>query len=138
MAEMARELAQVAAEDLRLLLEIGYCETYNKNFEAARTIFEGVSAVRPESDIPLIGLSEVAVYEGHRKAAFDALKRALDVNPKSAMAMAKLGELYYEDGDDAQATAHFQKAISLDPAGDGGQLATLFLDGIKEGTISRK
>lgn len=52
---------------------------------------------------------------GELKLAKEKLDRALDQNPRNAMAQATAGLLYYRLGENAKAASHFERAVALDP-----------------------
>lgn len=52
---------------------------------------------------------------GELKLAKEKLDRALEQNPRNAMAQATAGLLYQRLGEGAKAASHFERAVSLDP-----------------------
>jgi type IV pilus assembly protein PilF len=61
---------------------------------------------------------DAAIYymrRGELKVAKEKLDRALEQNPRNAMAQATAGLLYNRLGDNAKAASHFERAVSLDP-----------------------
>ena len=43
------------------------------------------------------------------------LNKALEINPKSALAYCNLGWIYEAMGDEREAIAHYRKALEIDP-----------------------
>lgn len=52
---------------------------------------------------------------GELKLAKEKLDRAVEQNPRNAMAQATSGLLYYRLGENAKASSHFDRAVALDP-----------------------
>ncbi|HSJ01066.1 MAG: tetratricopeptide repeat protein [Verrucomicrobium sp.] len=82
----------IDSELVRLLMRIGYLAAWNNLYKEATTVFDGVQAVRPESEIPIIGTAAVAILEGKLEVAVKSLEGgALKLNPGSDLARAHLG-----------------------------------------------
>jgi ribosomal protein S12 methylthiotransferase accessory factor len=43
------------------------------------------------------------------------LNKAIEINPKSALAYCNLGWIYEAMGDEREAIAHYRKALEIDP-----------------------
>lgn len=84
-------MISIDSELVRLLMRTGYLAAWNGFHKEAVAIFDGVAAVRPESDIPLIGGAVVAILTGNLEMAASTLDGALAINPDSAMALAHQG-----------------------------------------------
>ena len=56
----------------------------------------------------------------YEKAEFDRaiadLNKAIEINPKSALAYSNLGWAYEAIGDEREAIAHYRKALEIDPS----------------------
>jgi tetratricopeptide (TPR) repeat protein len=61
------------------------------------------------------------------QAATKYLNKALNLNPKGAIVWCVLGQTQYYSYEYDQARVSFQKAIDLDPSGEGGRMATASL-----------
>ena len=77
---------------VQLLMEVGYLAGGHGFFDESIKIFEGIYAVRPESEYPLIGM---AVTRMNARKYEEAVKilwgKALKVNPESDLAKSFLG-----------------------------------------------
>lgn len=85
-------MVHIDSELVRLLMRTGYAAAWNGLHKEAIAIFDGVGAVRPESEIPVIGAAVVAMLSGNYDVAVQTLREgALGLNPDSALARAHLG-----------------------------------------------
>jgi tetratricopeptide (TPR) repeat protein len=123
-----RWAVHASREELAFLLEAGVIYRDGKNFSAARDIFGGVSALMPSHEIPEILLGTVDFQEGKFSEARKHYQKALDSNPRSALAHAYLGEAWLFDKDKEKANAHFKSALSLDPTGESGKMARRLME----------
>lgn len=99
-------MVSIQSELVRLLMRIGYAAAWQGLHKEAVAIFEGVGAVRPESEVPIIGASVVAMIAGNHDVAVQALKEgALDLNPASALARIHLGVALRLRGDEEEGLA---------------------------------
>jgi predicted Zn-dependent protease len=93
------EFAPLRAEWLQLLMQLGYVACGQGKPNQARTIFEGIAAVRPNSELPLIGLSMALINLGKLTEALELLvKRAAVLNPKNQMVHAMCAMIYRMSG----------------------------------------
>src|SRR5215510_8737374 len=88
-------MIDIPTEDLRLMLEAGYLYLAMRRFKEAREVFEGVCALAPESDVPLVALGNVSFVETKFDEAIKTYKKAIEIMPKSAFAKAYLGEALF-------------------------------------------
>ena len=94
-------MVQIESELVRLLMRVGYTAAWNGFHQDAISIFDGVGAVRPESEIPVIGAAVVAMLSGHADVAVKTLEDgALPLNPKSQLVRAHLGAALRLRGDE--------------------------------------
>jgi tetratricopeptide (TPR) repeat protein len=109
-------------------LEAGIVYRDAKNFQAARDVFSGVQVLFPQHELPEILLGTVDFHEGKFDDAEAHYRRALEVNPRSALAYAHLGEacLFRKDRDGAR--AHLKAALNLDPLGESGKMARRLME----------
>ncbi len=111
-------MVHIDSELVRLLMRLGYAAAWNGLHKEAVAIFDGVGAVRPESEIPVIGAAVVAMLSGNYDVAVKTLRDgALDLNPDSALARAHLGVALRLLGDEDEGTAllHEVTANASDP-----------------------
>lgn len=77
---------------LQRLMEIGYLATGSGMHTEAEAIFDSICALRPESELPIIGLAVMEMNRGEPLRAGHLLRdRALRLNPESALAKSFLG-----------------------------------------------
>lgn len=123
----------IAKDDLVILMEGGYLYLRMGRFQEAREVFEGVSVLVPESDVPLVALG--SVYFGQMKydLAMKCYRKALAVKSDSAFARAYLGESLFFKGLREESLVELQKASDLEPHGKSGDFARTLLDAIQKG-----
>lgn len=83
--------------------------------EALRELTE-VSKTNPSAEV-FVGLGDAYVGLGQPLSAAPAYRRALELDPKSAAAHYKFGELAYAQREYAAAVESLERALALDPAG---------------------
>ena len=126
---------RVSSEELSLLMEAGLIYRCCKKFREARDVFEGVRALRPESEVPEIALGTVSFEAGDFADAIRHYQRAIEINARSAYAYAHLGEAQLFRNDAVNAHVSLQRALELDPKGEFGHLArslVAFLDELRD------
>lgn len=75
---------EISSDYVKLLNEIGYVAIGRGLKNDAETIFDSLSTIRPNSELPLIGLAVCALNFGKFNEALDILsKRAAKINPDS-------------------------------------------------------
>jgi len=83
--------------------------------EQAASIFKRALNEHPRDPMLHYGAGSAAYALGRTDAALASLKRAVDLDPDFADALALLGQIAYERGDSALAIRSLQKASSLRP-----------------------
>jgi len=81
----------LSTETVQQLTEMGFVAVGNGMFAEAETIFAGVAAARPDSELPLIAQGINQMNAGKVSDAIHTLQAAVQKNPESAMAMSCLG-----------------------------------------------
>jgi Tfp pilus assembly protein PilF len=117
----------ITSEEISLLLEAGFLCRYTRHFDRAHTIFAGVRALRPDSEVPLVALGAVEFDQGSFDSAISEYRKALELNPSSSYAYAHLGEAQFFQMDRTAARTSLQTALKLDPQGANGQFARSLL-----------
>ncbi len=110
-------------EEFALLMEAGFIYRDAGRYNEARDVFEGVRAMLPSSEVPIIALGTVSFHEGKFEDARRSYQRAIELNPRSAYAYAHLGEALLFAKDKEAAREKLKKAIALDPRGEFGKMA---------------
>jgi tetratricopeptide (TPR) repeat protein len=117
----------------RLHTRLGELQLEARNFGPAQSSFEQALRHAPDQADPHIGLARlhtalallesgaagvstpVAVDQVRFQRAFDALRTALALQPDSVAAYTALGNLHAAYGENDQAVAAYQEALTLDP-----------------------
>jgi hypothetical protein len=82
----------VDSKSLQLLMELGFLAGGYGYMHEAEVIFEGLKAIRPENESPLIGLAFARMNNNQMEDSIRILEtEALRVNPNSDLARAFLG-----------------------------------------------
>lgn len=123
----------MSREDLIVMMEGGYIYLRMGRFEEAREVFDGVSALTPESEIPLVALGSVSFAQLKYDQAIRTYKKAISLKPDSPLARAYLGEALFFKGKKEEARSELEKASLLDPKGKSGDFARALLEAIQKG-----
>lgn len=99
MPEYARALAAIRAGEL----------------QKALIMMQSLSARYPQLSGPLVNQGRIWLAREEFGEAEDALRRALDVNPRNPYAHNLLGRVLREQGRFDEARDHYQRALELDP-----------------------
>ena len=118
---------------LVVMMEAGYIYLGMQKFKEAYQVFEGVVALAPDSDIPLVALGGVDFCLGKFATAIKWYKKALKIDPKSIFAKVYIGEAQFFCGKKDDAVATLQEVSREDPTGGAGDFARALLDAIKQG-----
>lgn len=99
-------MSDASAELPQLLMEIGYVATGAGLKPQAEAIFKGVAALRPQSEMPWIGLAVTQLNAGNPQAAQRLLREeALQRAPQSDTAKSFLGLALRQAGHNAESFA---------------------------------
>lgn len=128
-------IVPVPQTEIALLLEAGYLYMEMQKFREAEEVFDGVAALVPHSDVPMICLGNLAFSQGQYQRALKFHREAAKKVPDSALAHAHQGEalLFLKKRKDAKAA--LDKAVELDPDGPAGAFAKSLLDGMASEVI---
>jgi tetratricopeptide (TPR) repeat protein len=117
----------IDSELVRLLMRAGYLAAWKGFHREAVAIFNGVAAVRPESEVPVIGGGVVAMLTGNYDVAVEVLEKALDINPDSALARAHLGGALRLRNDEEEGMKLLREVAAQSADPDAKALATNLL-----------
>lgn len=117
--------ALAAAEDVRLLVELGFMALSAGLAADARAIFAGVAALRPRQEAGPLGLALCLLAEGEVDAAVATL-RAL---PPGDAAQTWLGMALARQGNAAEAAEILGRVVADAPATPFADLAAALLKG---------
>ena len=79
-----------SSETRKKLVEIGLLSAGAGDIVATRTIFDGIAAIRPESEVPLVGKAIAELCTGRYRTAVQLLREAVEKNPENDVAMGLL------------------------------------------------
>lgn len=116
-------MIDVPRDDLVLMLETGYIYLAMGKFVQAREVFEGIAALAPKHEVPVVAQGLVLFAQKKFLPAIRLHKEAVALNPKSAFAHAHLGEAYLFSGKREEARKSLDKASELEPNGKAGEFA---------------
>ena len=85
------------------------------NFEKARTIFEGLVELDPESADAHSALGGLLTLQQDDETAVEHLNKAIEIDPSKIAPYVNLGEIYIRQQKIEAAVANLKKAIELDP-----------------------
>ncbi|MBI2346574.1 MAG: tetratricopeptide repeat protein [Deltaproteobacteria bacterium] len=126
-------MVTIEREHLGLMMEAGYILVGMQRFKEAREVFEGLIAMAPESELPLVALASVDFCQGKFTEACRRYKKALQMNPTSMFAKAYLGEALFFMGKRTEAIAALKEATVGDTEGKAAAFAKALLDAVEQG-----
>jgi tetratricopeptide (TPR) repeat protein len=80
-------------DELRAVLEAGFLLRDVMRYDEAATVFQGVAALRPDLELPVLGLSSVLIRQGELARAQELCESVLARSPDSLHAQVQLGEI---------------------------------------------
>jgi len=122
---------------LVIMMEAGYIYLGMQKFKEAYQVFEGVVALAPDSDIPLVALGGVDFCVGKFASAIKWYKKALKVDSTSIFAKVYIGESLFFSGRKDEAVKILKEVGQEDPQGGAGDFARALLDAIAQGFTPR-
>jgi tetratricopeptide (TPR) repeat protein len=125
----------VTQSEIALLLEAGYLYMEMQKFKEAEEVFDGVKALVPHSEVPLICLGNLAFTQGRFDRALKFHKEALQKAPTSALAQAHIGEALLFSKKRTEAKAALEKAVEMEPEGNAADFARSLLDAAAAGVV---
>lgn len=118
---------------LVVMMEAGYIYLGMQKFKEAYQVFEGVAAMAPDSDVPLVALGGTDFCVGKFANAIKWYKKALKVDPTSIFAKVYMAESLFFSGKKDEAVEILKEVSRDDPQGGAGNFARALLDAIKQG-----
>jgi tetratricopeptide (TPR) repeat protein len=111
--EPLRRLKILRPDDVGLLLELGLGCLQFGEIDEAEEQFRTVLKIDLENETALLNLATACQKKGRFRNGLLALNKVLQVNPKSALAQRRMGELHKASGNKAGAVQSFHKAAQL-------------------------
>ena len=129
-------LIDVPQEEVAFLLEAGQLLMELGRPKDAETVFVGVSALLPKSDVPLVLLGNLLFSQGKFQRALKFHQDALKARPDSALAQAHIGEalMFLKKIDDGLAALH--KAIEMDADSPAAAFARALIESHESGELA--
>lgn len=109
-------------------MEIGFVAAGNGLYREAEQIFIGIEAVRPESELPLVGRAFIRMNAGKPQSAIPLLKESLEINPDSDMALCFLGIASKLAGMSQASVEVFEQVIQANQTPEAIDLAQAMLE----------
>lgn len=126
-------MIEMERDDLIVLMESGYIYLGMGRFHEAQEVFEGVSVLVPDNEVPVVALGSVYFAQGKFDQAIRLYKKALTIKKDSSFAHSYLGESLFFKGKKKEAVSSLKEAIRLDPSGKSGAFAQALLGAIEKG-----
>jgi predicted Zn-dependent protease len=126
--KMKLESVKVDDRELRVMLESGLVLREAGRLDEAETIFQGMCRLVPQSEVPLVALSSIAVRRNDFGEALRLCEEALRREPTSLYARVNRAEilLYQKKRDEAE--TELREIIETDPASPHSRTAQSLLD----------
>ena len=113
--QTVREKLNITPQEYAEMGRVGAMYYQQGNFEKARTIFEGLVELDPESANAHSALGGLLTLQQDDENAVEHLKKAIQLNPSQIAPYVNLGEIYIRRQNIEAAVANLKKAIELDP-----------------------
>lgn len=130
-------LVEINKKFLVLMMESGYIYLGMRKLKEAEEVFKGVSALSPDSDVPIIALGNVEFCKGKFDNAVKYYKNALKKDSKSLFAKVYIAEAMFFLGKADESKKMLEEIIKLDPKGGAGGFAEALLKAINDGFTPR-
>ncbi|MEI6413241.1 MAG: tetratricopeptide repeat protein [Pseudomonadota bacterium] len=119
----------ISSEWVRRIGEVGFLAAGHGQVEAAHRIFDGLVAIRPDSEYPWIGKAIAELQVGRETEALRLLRdEAIKRNPHSPEAQVFVGLALKRAGRGSEAEATLQAVSKAHPEQAAGQMAKAFLE----------
>ncbi|MEP6901862.1 MAG: tetratricopeptide repeat protein [Actinomycetota bacterium] len=112
---MKLEAVKVNDEELRVMLESGLVLREAGRLDEAESIFQGLCRLVPQSEVPLVALSSIAVRRSNFDEALRLCEEALRQEPLSLFARVNRAEILLYQKKRNEAEAELREIIQTDP-----------------------
>ena len=113
--QTVREKLNISPQEFVEMGRVGAMYYQQGNFDKARTIFEGLVELDPESANAHSALGGLLTLQQEDEKAVEHLTKAVQLNPSQIAPYVNLGEIYIRQQKIEDAVANLKKAIELDP-----------------------
>jgi predicted Zn-dependent protease len=134
--ELINGLIDVPQHEVGLLMEAGYLFLELGAPKKALDVFQGVAALVPTNEIPMIALGHLAFSQGKFEQALKYNEDALKRNPNSTLAKAHKGESLMFMGKHQEAMAILKSVLSEDTSGVTRGFVQALIDAFNDGAFS--
>ena len=110
-----REKLHISPQEFAEMGRVGAMYYQQGNFDKARTIFEGLVELDPDSANAHSALGGLLTLQQEDESAIGHLNKAIEINPSQIAPYVNLGEIYIRQQKIEAAVANLKKAIELDP-----------------------
>lgn len=110
-----RERLDISKAEFHEMGNVGAMYYQQGNFEKARTIFEGLVELDPQSADAHSALGALLTLQQQDEAAIGHLEKAVRLKPEQIAPYVNLGEIFIRQQKLEAAVANLKKAIELDP-----------------------
>lgn len=111
--EAIDEAIKFSSQPYSLLNTKGNICIYLAKYNEARLAFRQMQALNSRSQEAFLGLAKIALLEGDKNSAISLMKEGERCNPSSYITYCRLGDLYIDMGDHANAMTAYITAFSL-------------------------
>lgn len=125
-------MIEIDRKHLAVMMEAGYIFIGMRRYKEARELFEGIAALEPDSEIPLVALGNVDFCEGNVAKSIRHYEKAIKLKPASAFAKVYLGEALFFAGKKDEAMRLLADVAKADKEG-AGDFARALVGAIKKG-----
>ncbi len=112
---MRLEAVKTSDEELRVMLESGLVLREAGRLDEAEKIFQGVRELAPQSDVPLVALSSIAVRRGNFDEALRLCEEALRQESNSLFARVNHAEILLYQKNREEAGRELREIIETAP-----------------------
>ena len=129
------QLEEQGFENLRFLREAAYLWMYRGEAEKARTIFEALNELAPNSPVGMLGLCELQMAAGKYRDAERSARKATRAPGIDAQTMAfaymQQGRALLRDQKFEKAWPVLARALEVDPGSDVGETARELIEALR-------
>jgi predicted Zn-dependent protease len=133
--EIQNSLVPLGKHQAMVLLEVGYLWMDMGKYDKARTVFNGVSALMPKSEVPHLALGTLEFAQGKHDKALQTYRTAQRLAPKSGLPRAYAAEALLFMGKTQEALKEIRAAMDVEPSGDGARLAQALKEAQEVGAL---